>query len=159
MTKKEFLSQVELIPFHDCWEWDGGMHSRKDPLHAYGVASIAGEKKYAHRLSMEIETGEPIPSGMCVCHRCDNPSCVRPSHLFVATHHENMLDAKMKGRAGAARGEDAATAKLTEGDVLKIRSLQGSLSGPKTARLFGVTHQSIYAIWDRETWAHLEPGE
>jgi len=69
---------------------------------------------YAHRFSWELAYG-PIPAGMCVCHICDNPSCVRPSHLFLGTQADNMRDMDIKGR-----GRDNRKI-LTEAQITAIR--------------------------------------
>ena len=82
-----------------CWIWTGKMdrdnygRCRSEARNASGYRKEAG----AHRVSWELHHG-PIPKGMCVLHSCDNPSCVRPDHLFLGTHADNMRDAVLKGR-------------------------------------------------------------
>lgn len=78
-----------------CWEWAGGlMWDGYGAFHRDGDGSV---KQRAHRISWEYSNG-PIPSGMLVCHRCDNPRCVRPEHLFLGTDQDNVDDMMSKGR-------------------------------------------------------------
>ena len=85
----------------DCWEWVGPSTPR-----GYGYFRLpnGGPKVYAHRLSHEMFLG-PVRSDLCVCHRCDNPSCVNPAHLFTGTHTDNMRDCSLKGRVRNQWGE------------------------------------------------------
>lgn len=77
----------------ECWEWTA---SRKPA--GYGQISIHGKIRYAHRVAWEIFYEESLPAGVQVLHKCDNPPCVRPSHLFKGTHQDNMDDRESKGR-------------------------------------------------------------
>jgi DNA-binding CsgD family transcriptional regulator len=78
----------------ECWEWTG---FRVPPL-GYGRFRLNDEQTWAHRVSWELTFG-PIPEGLQVCHRCDNPPCVRPDHLFLGTPLDNVRDMIGKGRA------------------------------------------------------------
>lgn len=82
----------------ECWVWTGAHQSQ-----GYGMVSVGGRVIGAHRLSW-IEANGPIPHGQCVMHLCDNPPCIRPSHLQAGTYVANARDRKAKGRSGKPLG-------------------------------------------------------
>jgi hypothetical protein len=130
-----------------CWTWLGMLD--KD---GYGVVRLKGRRRVkAHRASYEAFIG-PIPEGQMVCHRCDNPACIRPSHLFLGTAQANKADCIAKDRH--ARGDRVRhKVVLSEGQVLAI--LADGRRGADIARDYGVTKENIYAIKRRKTWKHL----
>lgn len=85
----------------DCWLWTGGVKSKEHP---YGKFSMGKCSVKAHRAAWLIANG-PIAEGLHVLHRCDNPRCVRPEHLFLGTHQQNMADMHAKGRHTCMKGE------------------------------------------------------
>ncbi len=96
-----------------------------------------------------------LPDTVVVCHKCDNPACVRPSHLFLGTANDNVQDKVAKGRQ--AKGVSCAKAKLSEAKVLAIRSkkrLEG-VSNATLAEMYGVTKTTIFCILKRRTWRHI----
>lgn len=78
----------------ECWTWTASAHS-----FGYGRFGIGRRVFTAHRVAWELVNG-PVPGGLHVCHRCDNPPCVRPDHLFLGTAKENLRDMIAKGRGG-----------------------------------------------------------
>ena len=91
-----FWSRV--IKTDTCWIWDSARTAA-----GYGDFTLEGQVRTAHRYSWELAHG-PIPEGMFICHHCDNPPCVRPDHLFLGTHQDNMDDAKAKRNMKTKQG-------------------------------------------------------
>jgi hypothetical protein len=133
-----------------CWEWTGFKNEK-----GYGIINLRGERMMAHRMSYELEVG-PIPNELYVLHHCDNPSCVKPKHLFIGTKADNNADMDAKGRArrSAPSGERNASAKLTGDDVRAIRASKESL-GILSER-YGIAKANIWAARTRKTWKHIE---
>jgi hypothetical protein len=135
----------------ECWTWNGG----KDRA-GYGVFTpVRGTGHIAaHRYAYELEHGA-IPEGAYICHTCDNPSCVNPSHLFAGTQADNARDAFEKGRT--ARGAKSGHARLTDAQVLEIRHRyeRGGISQQALADEYGVTQTNIGLIVRRKNWKHL----
>jgi len=140
-----------------CWKWTGATDSA-----GYGAMRVGGTldgtrgMKKAHRIAWVLKHG-PIPKGMCVCHKCDNPSCVRPGHLFLGTYSDNMNDMLAKGRGRHRRGERHGRAKLTERDVHAIRAryASGDVTQEALAAEYGVTHVLIGKIVRHKLWTHI----
>jgi hypothetical protein len=99
----------------DCWPWTGARRRR-----GYGVFTLNSESVVAHRLVYLVATGED-PGDFLVGHKCDNPPCCNPAHLFLGSHTDNVHDMLDKGRARPPRGEAHHTAKLTVEQVREIR--------------------------------------
>jgi HNH endonuclease len=132
-----------------CWNWTAGKGTR-----GYGHVRIRGKTRAAHRLSYELATG-PIPCGMFVCHRCDNPSCVNPEHLFLGTDADNMADKTAKGRQ--TKGASVNTAKLDAQVVQSIReSRAAGASYSQLAAKHGVSKQQIANIVLGRSWRHVQ---
>jgi hypothetical protein len=142
-----------------CWIWLGGtVRGRYGQIRlSPSGGALRGRKTTTHRAAWELSFG-PIPSMMHVCHRCDNPRCVNPQHLWVGTHSENLADMKAKGRA--ARGERSGTARLTQTQVRAIRkALQANIySLSELAELNGVSRSTIDNIKHQRTWEFLDAG-
>ncbi len=113
----------------------------------------------AHRASWEIHFGE-IPNGLCVLHKCDNPSCVNPEHLFLGTRKDNSIDMLLKDRGNKAKGQENGANKLTENEVIKIRKIykDGGISQKKLGHLFRIGQTQVWHIVNNKQWAWLSSG-
>jgi HNH endonuclease len=152
--------RCRVRPSEGCWEWTGWKDAE-----GYGVICIGGRNWRAHRVAL-ILSGVDLPPGSVGCHRCDNPGCCNPAHLFVGTVGENNADRSIKGRSAtgdhaglrrhperAARGERNGRAKLTAEQVDDIRkrvTIGATYRG--LAREFRVTHRLIRLIVERKIW-------
>ena len=134
-----------------CWEWTAARNG-----YGYGIFGPNRKTFLAHRLSWSMAHGD-IPDGLHVLHHCDNPSCVRPDHLFIGTAKDNVQDMIRKGRKVMGpfpRGEDHPNTTLTEEDVRAIRRrFESGESRSDLARAMGVCHSTICNILHGRTWA------
>lgn len=103
----------------DCWLWTAGITAGK-----YGIISISGKRHYAHRVSWELVNG-PVPEGLFVLHKCDVRRCVRPDHLFIGTHDDNMADMMAKGRHSSVPEPmlPRLTIRISAGDLDELKAL------------------------------------
>lgn len=146
------LLMANTRPNGECLEWIGRPNSS-----GYGRLMIGGKQQLAHRLSWQFHFGR-IPAGLCVLHRCDNPPCVNPAHLFLGTQIENIADRTAKGRTSRHRGELRHNAKLTNAAVVDIhlRRMRGE-STRSIAALHAIPQTYVYVIVKGKSWPHMAP--
>lgn len=134
-----------------CWEWRGAKKKRN----GYGTARVGGRMLPAHRVAFAM-LREP-PGSLHVLHRCDNPACVRPEHLFLGTNADNVADRCAKGRSARLGGERCPSSKLTNSEVVEIRAryASGGVSQMSLAVEFGVSQRAIGFITRGRTWRDL----
>lgn len=148
-------SKVERRSADECWPWVGRVNRW-----GYGDARVMGVRMNASRAAYLDHYGV-IADGMVVCHRCDNPACCNPMHLFAATQAENLADCRAKGRA---RGQFAGgethprhTAKLTPEMVLEARRLYAEgVSQSEIGRRWGIHSSSISRAVRGEKWGYVK---
>lgn len=128
-----------------CWEWTGALDG-----YGYGFVEHAGRRYRAHVLALRL-AGRPYAEGLVACHDCDNPKCVRPSHLYFGTPRDNVHDAMKRGRL--PKGEVHGQAKLTEQQVIQARGMEGTYT--QIAKHFGVTRPTITRAIKGKNWRHL----
>ncbi|MFZ4563641.1 MAG: HNH endonuclease signature motif containing protein [Bacteroidales bacterium] len=137
----------------DCWKWLG---SKPKPKYgeSYGAFRLGKKMLKAHQAAWILTNGL-IPPGMCVLHKCDNPNCVNPSHLFIGTHQENIQDMVSKGRGSHAMGKSGEAhplAKLSAKDVSEIRSIGRDEKTTILADKYGVSTSIIRRILNNKLW-------
>lgn len=140
-----FWSKVRKTSEQGCWEWI-------NPTHPFGYGRFGCDKKkhLSHRLSYQLHYG-PITTKDCVLHKCDNPRCVNPKHLFLGSRADNAQDRTQKGRT--LKGSKVPTSKFTEAQVQAIRI--SSKSNKELAIEYQTKYGTIWAIRNRKIWQHV----
>lgn len=146
-----FWSKVDRRSENECWPWLG----KAKTSFGYGRLTMGRSVNLkAHRVSWELSFG-PIPDGMNVCHKCDNPSCCNPHHFFLGTKKDNTHDMMRKGRMSkppVRHGDAHHLVTIPDAELPKIRN--SSVPRRKLAELYGVSFQTIYRIQKGRSRAH-----
>lgn|SRR5574343_323797 len=129
-----------------CWLWTAGHNGL-----GYGTFRIGQARDYAHRVSWRLSGRETTP-GMDLCHRCDNPACVNPDHLFEGTRGDNMRDASRKGRLRTGPGNPQTKLSMFEVFCMRNAWAMRELSQNQMARMFGVTQSCVSDVVNFRTW-------
>jgi hypothetical protein len=143
---ERFWSKVNKT--ETCWLWTASTDPR-----GYGHFVIHNRLEGAHRVAWILSNGS-IPDNLWVLHRCDNPPCVNPAHLFLGTHQDNVADSTRKNRRAKPQGELHGHSTVTSEQVAHIRAA-GRGDWKKLHKQFGVSRSNFYKIWMRKSWTHL----
>lgn len=163
--KARFFANIPNGSPSECWEWLGHRTNR-----GYGTIKYHQVGFLAHRIALYLAR-KPAAQLMHACHRCDNPLCCNPAHLFWGTHKDNMDDMNRKNRCHRLRGDvhpsrlrpetrprgdGHALAKLNTEQVLQIRELsKRGITQHAIAKVFSISRETISAIVRRKIWTHI----
>lgn len=146
VTRRRLERNSKLVG--ECVEYTGTLQAA-----GYGVIQISKKRTQAHRVSFELHNG-PIPKGMMVRHKCDNPPCINPAHLELGGQMENMADMVERGRS--LPGERQPNAKLTDAQVVVILERLNNGETQRSLSIeYGVSHTTIYEIANNKRWTHI----
>jgi hypothetical protein len=155
-----FFERITKLKEDGCWLWNGMLDKHKYGIMTTRINNIP-KNIFAHRISYFIYFGE-FDEKLCVLHKCDNPSCVNPNHLFLGTQLDNIADCVSKGRAsgGSSKGSANKAAKLSENDVVEILKLcdEGGTTFKEMAEMYGVSPRTIEGIAYHLSWNILTEG-
>lgn len=139
LRASEFWSNVDSAKNSDCWEWTGARNEM-----GYGRFFLGRNEYRAHRVAFALGKDTALPGVVMVCHRCDNPACVNPSHLFIGVAADNNADRAAKGRSAVPRALANGNGKLSDTDVHLV--LTSPETGASLARRLGVSTALVSMI-------------
>jgi hypothetical protein len=149
-----FVDKGFTLTESGCMEYRG----KRCIARGYKVKVVNGSRYLVHRLTWEQVNG-PIPNNLCVLHKCDNPKCANPDHLFLGTRADNHKDMIRKGRNSGfsiTKGEAHPKSKLSESDVLNIRAKHATgYSVSQIAKQLNVSWNCINDVLSSRTWNHV----
>lgn len=153
-----------------CWPWGRLSNCRGYGICYIGAPHLKGRKTMpvlATRLSWVLANRKDIPEGLMICHHCDNPQCINPSHLYAGTAKDNFNDAINRGRIDPnafangpkAKGEGSGKSKLTEAQAreIKTRYAAGGVLMKDLAAEFGVNKSTVTGVLNGRVWKHVQP--
>src|SRR5580704_14080817 len=143
--ENRFWGYVKRGAPNECWPW-----TRSCFKFGHGRFWINGKTRQAHRIAWALSHGS-LADDVCVLHRCDNPPCCNPAHLFLGSQIDNMLDRDAKGKAPI--GERNGRAILNAKSVFEIRKLAGTITQAELAINYGVSPATISLVIGRKIWA------
>jgi hypothetical protein len=144
LLEDEFWGDVDVKSENECWIWRPGKNRQ-----GYGKICIARQEYRAHRVAWELKFGK-IPDGMLVLHKCDNPSCVNPGHLFLGNHQDNTNDCISKGRFRSRYIKRSLS--LEKAEEARRLYLSGKFKQRELAERFGVTFHHMHLILRGRYW-------
>ena len=151
--KERLYSKIKVNEYTGCWEWQGTLRNGYGRMIVGSRTDGTRRSESAHRVSYMLNYGG-IPDGMDVCHKCDNPCCINPEHLFVGTRKDNIADREAKGRNIVPIGEEHVNAKLSKKKVKEARQKR-FLYHTKyidLAKEYGVCKRTIMDAVKGRTW-------
>ena len=143
-----FKSKLRRRNKNGCIKWSGWKNEN-----GYGKFSVGNIYKLAHRMAYELFVGK-IPEGKFILHKCDVPDCCNVEHLYIGTQEDNMRDVRERNRRNNS-GSKNGHAKLTEKEVIYIKSLLKTVSCAKLSREFGVSESCIHDIKHGRSWSEI----
>ncbi len=144
----DFWASVQRSDNASCWPW-----LKSTQRSGYGRLAFKGSRMGSHQIAWILVNG-PIGNGLCVLHKCDNPTCCNPSHLFLGTNNDNIADRMAKGRSVV--GSKHKKSKLTEETVRQAREDRAlGLTYTELEKKYGVTRATLHAAISGEAWRHI----